>query len=75
MTVTLALDLPPDVAPSDAVELLSRTSLVVSRAEARPGSLVALVAAESPEALAAAAADLTAALTASRDEVRRTLAA
>ena len=65
MTATLAFDLRPDADPVAAVNALRQTRLIVTSVDAVRGSLVALVEAESPEALAAAAAVLAA-----RPEVR-----
>jgi len=65
VTATLAFDLRPDADPVAAVNALRQTRLIVTSVDAVRGSLVALVEAESPEALAAAAAVLAA-----RPEVR-----
>lgn len=65
MTATLAFDLLPDADPIAAVNALRQTSLVVTSVDAVRGFLVALVEADSPDVLAAAAAALAA-----RPEVR-----
>ena len=65
MTATLAFDLLPGADPVGAVNALRQTALVVTSVEAIRGCLVALVEAETPDVLAAAAAILAA-----RPEVR-----
>ena len=60
MIATLALDLLPDADPVAAVHALRQTPLVVTSVDAVRGFLVALVEAESPDVLAAAAATLAA---------------
>ena len=65
MLATLALDLLPGADPTGAVNALRQTPLAVMSVDAVRGFLVALVEAESPDALAAAAAVLAA-----RPEVR-----
>ena len=65
MTATLAFDLLPGADPVAAVNALRQTALVVTSVDAVRGCLVALVEAETPDVLAAAAAVLAA-----RPEVR-----